>query len=448
MRESCRLFRFKRAMAILLGAFVFLMCILITSMGTVYAESNYTVTYHANHEDAYFYTNYYERKVPTTEEVYPGGTVIQNGDCEAKYNSYISHPDVEDMHLILKGYSTDPHAKNPDGEIVVNQDMDLYAVWEKGYIVTFHANHKDAYYPYKDYDDNGYDYIAEGSEKQEVFTKGTDFIKSTMGWPDYHEVKNSSLRFLGYSTNPKAKQADNSIIANKDMDVYAVWDEIPKEKDAEGESADDEVKGRSKDGKFSALALRSMKQGSKNIQLAWNKVKGAKTYVVYGNACGKKNKMKKLATVRTNKYNVRKISKKLKKGTYHKFIVVALNSKNNVVSSSKVIHVATKGGKVGNHKSVSITAKVDKNGKAIKSYKALSQTKLKRGKTIVLKSTATPYSKKLKVANHRKISYESSNTKIATVNAKGKVTAKKKGSCYIYAYAQNGVFKRIKVTVN
>ncbi|MBO4999058.1 MAG: Ig-like domain-containing protein, partial [Lachnospira sp.] len=48
---------------------------------------------------------------------------------------------------------------------------------------------------------------------------------------------------------------------------------------------------------------------------------------------------------------------------------------------------------------------------------------------------------------HRKIKYESSNTKIASVNGKGVVKAKKKGSCDIYVYAQNGVYKKIKITV-
>lgn len=31
--------------------------------------------------------------------------------------------------------------------------------------------------------------------------------------------------------------------------------------------------------------------------------------------------------------------------------------------------------------------------------------------------------------------------------SKGVVKAKKKGTCYIYAYAQNGVYKKIKITV-
>jgi uncharacterized protein YjdB len=45
------------------------------------------------------------------------------------------------------------------------------------------------------------------------------------------------------------------------------------------------------------------------------------------------------------------------------------------------------------------------------------------------------------------VRYESSNSKIATVNGSGKITAKAKGTCYIYAYAQNGVVKAVKLTV-
>ena len=48
---------------------------------------------------------------------------------------------------------------------------------------------------------------------------------------------------------------------------------------------------------------------------------------------------------------------------------------------------------------------------------------------------------------HRKLSYESSNTKVATVTKKGVIRAKAKGTCMVYVYAQNGVYKKIKVTV-
>lgn len=183
-----------------------------------------------------------------------------------------------------------------------------------------------------------------------------------------------------------------------------------------------------KGSKFAPLMLRSTKQAKTSINLTWSKVSGAKKYVIYGNACGKKNKMKKIATVTGKAFNVKKITKKLKKGTYHKFMVVALDSKNNVVSSSKVIHVATKGNKK-NANPAKLTVRKPKA--------------LKKGKTHKL--AAKQVGKNVK--KHRAIKYETSNAKIATVNAKGKVTAKKKGSCYIYAYAQNGVYKKVKVTV-
>ena len=54
---------------------------------------------------------------------------------------------------------------------------------------------------------------------------------------------------------------------------------------------------------------------------------------------------------------------------------------------------------------------------------------------------------KKKVKNHRKVAWESDNIKVAKVDKNGKITAVDKGSCYIYAYAQNGIYARVKITV-
>ena len=43
--------------------------------------------------------------------------------------------------------------------------------------------------------------------------------------------------------------------------------------------------------------------------------------------------------------------------------------------------------------------------------------------------------------------YCSSNSKIAKVSSKGKITAKAAGKCKVYVYAINGVRKTIRVTV-
>lgn len=51
-------------------------------------------------------------------------------------------------------------------------------------------------------------------------------------------------------------------------------------------------------------------------------------------------------------------------------------------------------------------------------------------------------------AHHMKtLRYMTSNKKIATVSKGGRITAKGKGKCTIVAFAHNGVYKTIKVTV-
>ena len=109
-------------------------------------------------------------------------------------------------------------------------------------------------------------------------------------------------------------------------------------------------------------------------------------------------------------------------------MVVALDSNNNVVSASKVIHVATKGGKnAGNPTKLTVK-------------KPMSLTKGKKFR-LAAKQTGK------KVKKHRAIRYESSDTKIASVSGSGVITARSKGNCYVYAYAQNGLWKKVRVTV-
>ena len=187
--------------------------------------------------------------------------------------------------------------------------------------------------------------------------------------------------------------------------------------------------------KFMLLQARAGKITKTSVQVVWKKVPGAKEYVIYGNKCGSKNKYKKLTTTTKRKLTYKKVAgKKVKKGTYYKFLVYALDSNGKVISTSKTVHVATTGGKVGNDKKVTTAAKKNK-------------VTVKIGKTFKLKAKAVPASKKLKVQRHRKMAYETSNKKIATVSSKGVIKGKSKGTCYVYAYTQNGKFAKVKVIV-
>lgn len=201
-------------------------------------------------------------------------------------------------------------------------------------------------------------------------------------------------------------------------------------------SGENDIKGSV----FGLLQAKATSSSKTSVKVSWKKA-GAKKFIVYGNKCGAKNKMVKLQTVTKTSVTFKTINgKKVKKGTYYKFIVLALNG-NKVVSTSKSVHVATLGGKVGNDKKVIVKAKVKKKTKKV------SKVSVKKGKTVKLKCKAVPQKKKLKVKRHRKIAFESSNKTIASVSSKGVVTGLKKGKCKVFAYTQNGIFKAVTVTV-
>ena len=84
-----------------------------------------------------------------------------------------------------------------------------------------------------------------------------------------------------------------------------------------------------------------------------------------------------------------------------------------------------------------LVTSVKLNKKAI-SLKAKGKAKQK---TYTLKATVT------KGANNKKVKWTSSKSKIATVNSKGKVTAKKKGTCYVIATAKDGSKKSAKCKI-
>ena len=188
---------------------------------------------------------------------------------------------------------------------------------------------------------------------------------------------------------------------------------------------------------FGHIKARSVKVKNNSVKVQWDSTKNAKKYVVYGNRCGKINSYNYLTETTKKSVTYKTIhGVAVNKNSYYKFIVVALDANNKVIATSKTIHVATSGGKYTNPKSVAVTKKAAKG-----------KVTLKSGKSIALKAKPVKANKKLKWQNHRGIKYESSDKNIAVVNDKGKITAKKKGKCIVYAYAQNGVFKKIAVTV-
>ena len=180
---------------------------------------------------------------------------------------------------------------------------------------------------------------------------------------------------------------------------------------------------------FGKLSAKMAKASKTSIKLKWNWVPGASGYIIYGNKCGTANKFAEIATVS----GTSDTHKGLKKGTYYKYIVVAYQTSGagrSILSASKTLHIATSGGKYV-------------NPSAVKAAKA--KAVLKKGKTLNLKAKLVLPKGKFK--KHKALSFESSAPSVATVSSKGIIKAISKGTCYVYAYAQNGAYKKIKITV-
>lgn len=186
---------------------------------------------------------------------------------------------------------------------------------------------------------------------------------------------------------------------------------------------------------FEPLRLFSKKQTKSAITLKWTKVSGADGYLIYGNKCGNANRRVFLNDVTGTSWT----QKKLKKGTFHKYNVVAykvVNGYNMTLAASSTIHTVTTGGKFHDSKAV----KVAKVGK-----KKGTKAALKAGKTGRIFASEVKGTGKLK--KHRGLCYTTTDTGVATVSKKGIIKAVGAGKCKVWVYAQNGRAKAVTVTV-
>lgn len=173
------------------------------------------------------------------------------------------------------------------------------------------------------------------------------------------------------------------------------------------------------------LRAKEASTGYTESTLRWTKVEDAYKYIIYRSPCGKgKTNYKRVGDTPDTGYTARK----LKKHTYYKYIVVAVSNHGKMLAVSPSVHIATKGGSYANPKNLSLRNKT---------------MRLKRGKSASIQSKINYRN----VQVHVDLRYASSDRKVATVSKSGKIKARSKGSCYIYAYAQNGISKRIKVIV-
>lgn len=185
--------------------------------------------------------------------------------------------------------------------------------------------------------------------------------------------------------------------------------------------------------KCTTVIIATAKAGKSQATLSWTEVPGATGYKIYGSKCGKPYKlMKTLKGQKTLKTTI----KKLKKSTY-KFYVVAYRTqggKTIKLSTSPSMHIIINNAVKGHSNPTGI--KVDKTSVTVNA-----------GKTAKVKGTIVCKKKPLGKDHVGYVRYKSSDIHIAKVDAGGKITGVMKGTCKVYVYTQNGIWKAVKVTV-
>ena len=137
-------------------------------------------------------------------------------------------------------------------------------------------------------------------------------------------------------------------------------------------------------------------------------------------------------------------NKKLKWTTSNSKVAV-VNSQGKITAKGKGTATIKAMATDGSNKFATVKVTVKQPVTSVKLNRSSANLKVKgnaKQKTVTLKATVNP-----KNANNKAVSWKSSNTKIATVAQNGKVTAKKKGTCYIYATAKDGSKKSAKCKI-
>ena len=240
------------------------------------------------------------------------------------------------------------------------------------------------------------------------------------------------------STTPPADGWSTDIPTGTEPGTYYVWYRVigdQNHKDVAPACIVVSIEAIAPSGSADYTVLASLKtSGKRALKLKWTKVDGAEGYDVFFGECGS-GKCDFVTSVNGLSYKFTK----LRKGFAYKAFVRAWRTEGGakvyIGEPSPDVHAIAggKSNKYTNPKKISVKKK---------------KIKLAVGGKKKIKASLTKVSNRREYLNHTaKKRWFSSDRNVATVNAKGVVTAVGPGSCKIIVMAENGMRASVKVTV-
>ena len=360
-----------------------------------------------------------------------GKTLEKGKDYEVEYRNNVNAGDPAQAYILMKGAyeGVDVPVKdfkiNPKPITVTARDQ------------TKAQGDKD---PELTYDVDG---LVEGDKLKGALTReegeepGTYKIRrGTLTGGSNYDIVKFTEGTLTITAKPEDKPEDKTEDKPEDKPEDKTEDK-PEDKptDEPTDKPEDETKTKAK-ANFTLLArMTDCDSSKKALRVRWTKVSDADGYDVFFARCGKDYKSKNVATVTSTSVRYGGLKKKAEYKAFVRAWKRVDGRKVYIGKASPEVHAIT-----GGYDSRRCNARCV----------TLSRTRLtlKVGKSKTIRASVKGVKSGRKLIDHeRKVRWYSSNVNVATVDRNGKVKAKGKGACTLYAIAINGVRSSVKVTV-
>ena len=323
-----------------------------------------------------------------------------------------------------------------------------------------------------EYDIEYYEELADGTEVQLKKTNNPDKYTYGVGAEIKYGIDKEGYTFEGWYSKKSNKYVKKIGTKTKGtVKLYAIF--VPD--DSGNGNEGDNGKGLPTD--FSSLFVRLTDYTENSMTLKWEKMEYVDGYDILGSRCNSKDVIRPYEPIVSVGADVDEyVMSDLLAKTYYKFYVrafILVNGEKRYITTSINVHGVTLNDTYG------VADELDIDKVVLKYTNGKSKTKYNREKngdveTInitmkvgqSLKIVTSEYNKDGKeIRAHRPISFESSDPNICKIGKKSShkygvvvadkantykshtITAKAAGECDIYVFAQNGVYKKIHVTV-